>query len=348
MKWLRLLLCLGSYLVVPSRFLSSQEPASILSPVEGDSPPSVLEQPFADPLRGGATEMIPSSLFLSPPGMFGDLLEIEAFRQSIGSRIEAIAPVAFLSSFKISDNESPRPVDRVFVTGHYFNGVGRSLFASNVSYANVYREMIGFEKTFLQGNASVGMRLPYFQLTGDPGLNETRIGDVSVLLKYAFVNDRAMGDVFAGGLVVTAPTGPALHFPGQSTVNPVILQPWFGDLWNWKSLFVQGFLSVAVPTDAREAILFFKSVGVGYWLYRSDEPNRLLRAIVPDAELHLTSSLNHQGLDSLPIGFPFILDFTGGFYVFLRRAVLGVGVGAPLTGPKPYEYQVITNLNFRF
>ncbi len=284
MKWLRLLLCLGSYFVLPSPFLSSQEPVSILPPLsvpaEGNSlppAPSVPEQPFADPLRGGAMETIPSPLFLSPPGMFGDLLEIEAFRQAIGSRVEAIAPVAFLSSFKISDNESPRPLDRVFVTGQYFNGVGRSLFASNASYANVYREMIGFEKTFLQGNASVGMRLPYFQLTGDPGLNETRVGDVSVLLKYAFVNDRATGDVFAGGLVVTAPTGPALHFPGQSSVNPVIFQPWLGDLWNCKSLFVQGFLSVAVPTDAREAILFFKSVGVGYWLYRSDEPNRLLR-----------------------------------------------------------------------
>ena len=71
-------------------------------------------------------------------------------------------------------------------------------------------------------------------------------------------------------------------------------------------------------------------------------------AIVPDAELHLSTPLNHRGLGSTPIGFPDILDFTGGFYFFFRRAVLGVAAGAPLTGPKPYDFEVNTNLNFRF
>jgi hypothetical protein len=353
MKWLRLLVCLGGYLVLPLSFLSSQEPACFFSPLtapaEDCAPPSVPEQSVADPLPASATATESSPFVFFPPGMFGDLLEIEVVRQSVGNRLEVISPVAFRSSFTISDNESPRPLDRVFVTGHYFNGVARSFLAPNGAFsASVYREMIGFEKTFLQGNASVGMRLPFFQLTDAPGLNETRIGDVSVLLKYAFINDRASGDVFSGGLVITAPTGPALHFTGQSAINPLILQPWLGDLWNWKNLFVQGFTSVAVPTDTRDVILFFKSVGIGYCLYRCDEPNRLLNAIVPEAELHLTTPLNHKGLNTFPIGFPSILDFTGGFYFFLRETVLGVGVGAPLTGPKPYEYQVMANLNVRF
>lgn len=348
-----MLVCLVGYLVLSPRFLFSQGPACFFSPVaaptEDCAPASEPEPTIAAPLPPEATEMGPSPFVFSPPGMFGDLLQIEVVRQSVGNRLEAIAPAAFRSSFSISDNESPRPLDRVFVTGHYFNGVARSLLSPNAVFAaDVYREMIGFEKTLLQGNASVGMRLPFFQLTDAPGLNETCIGDVSVLLKYAFINDRASGDVFSGGLVMTAPTGPALHFAGQSTVNPLFLQPWLGDLWNWKDLFVQGFTSLAVPTDSRDAILFFKSVGVGYWLYRSDEPNRLLNALVPDVELHLTTPLDHKGLNTLPIGFPSILDFTGGFYFFLRGSVLGVGVGVPLTGPKPYEYQIMANFNVRF
>jgi hypothetical protein len=278
--------------------------------------------------------------------MFGDLLVIEAVRP--GNGLSAVLPVAFLSSFKISENESARPLDRVFVTGNFYSAVERPLFSSGNTAPNIYREMFGFEKTFLQGDASVGVRLPYFQVTGDPQIQETRIDDVSVLFKYAYVNNRATGNVCSGGLVVTAPTGPSLHLAGQSAVNPTYFQPWHGGIWNWRDLFVQHFIALAVPTDARDPTLFFKSVAVGYWLYRTNEPGRLLTAVVPDAELHLNTPLNHRGLDSMPIGFPDALDFTGGFYFFFRRAVLGIAVGAPLTGPKPYDYEVNSNLNFRF
>lgn len=355
MKSLRFLVCMGVFLVLPGRFLSAQPAVSLGVPVaipeESGAPSSepILDgQPSTDPLPPAVTGTEQAFFPRYPPGMFGDLLEIESVRQAVGNRIEAIAPVAFRSALRISDNESPIPLDRVFITGHDFNTVNGLFLGSSASSTNVYREMIGFEKTFFQGNASVGMRLPYFELTGESGLNETRIGDVSVILKYAFINDRASGHTLSGGLVVTAPTGPGLHFAGQSTLNPTILQPWFGDVWTYKNLFVQGFASIAVPTDARDVAVFFKSIGVGYWLYRAEDPNRLLSAIVPDMELHLTDPFNHKGLDNLSLGFPVMLDFTGGFYMYFRRAVLGLGMGTPLTGPKPYEYMVNSSLNFRF
>jgi hypothetical protein len=326
--------------------LPAQEPAVL--PPEGA--PTAADPLFLDPPASAPACPAPPSLSLYPPGMFGDLLVIEAVRRvGAGNVISAVPPVAFLSSFKISENESARPLNRVFLTGNFYNGVDRSFLASNgVAAPNVYREMLGFEKTFLQGDASVGMRLPYFQLTGDPRLAETRIGDVSVIFKYAFLNDRSTGKLLSGGLVLTAPTGQGLPLPGQSIVNPLIVQPWVGGIWNWKSLFVQNFMSVAVPTDARAVTLFFKSVSVGYWLYRTNDRSRVVSAIVPDAELHLNTPLNHRGTGSMPIGFPDTLDFTGGCYFFLRRAVLGIGVGTPLTGPKPYDFEVNTNLNFRF
>jgi hypothetical protein len=332
MTLLRLSAGIGVWLAVFVASLAAQEATS--TPMADLPAPASPSQP-AEPT---------SPFALYPPGMFGDLLAILPVRPPSGG---AAPPVAFLSSFKISENESPRPLDRVFLVGNYYDNVDRALLAPGAT-ANVFREMIGFEKTFLQGDASIGVRLPYFQLTGAPGLGETRIGDLSVLLKYAFVNNRATGNLFSGGLVVTAPTGPSLPLPGQSAVNPTIFQPWIGGIWNWKDLFVQNFTAVAIPTDARDVALFFKSIGVGYWLYRTDDPERFLRALAPQAELHLSTPLNHRGLDSRPIGFPDTLDFTGGCYFFLRRAVLGLGVGAPLTGPKPYDFQVTANLNYCF
>jgi hypothetical protein len=359
MKRARRGFALGSWLVLLTGSLHAQQ----LAAAEADpsivgqtqpllttpSPPPAavpVDPPFTDPASCEAPPPNRSTFALYPPGMFGDLLVVEPVRPP-GAGVSATLPIAFLSSFKISENESPRPLDRVFLTGNFYDNVDRSFLAPGPS-ANVYREMIGFEKTFLGGNASVGVRLPYFQLTGDPSVSETRIGDVSVLFKYAFINNPSTGNLASGGLVVTAPTGPSLSLSGQSSVNPTIFQPWLGGIWNWKQLYVQNFTAVAVPTDARDVSLFFKSVAVGYWLYRTDDPSRIVSAIVPDAELHLNTPLNHRGTGALPIGFPDTLDFTSGVYFYLRRALLGVSAGAPLTGPKPYDFQVNVNLNYRF
>jgi hypothetical protein len=96
--------------------------------------------------------------------------------------------------FRIAEDESPRPEDRVYFGFNYFDLVGeainRRLFAP-VSDLRVYRETFGAEKTFLGGDASVGLGLPLNTLTADseiPGLNgsNTDVGDLTVILKYAF------------------------------------------------------------------------------------------------------------------------------------------------------------------
>jgi hypothetical protein len=69
---------------------------------------------------------------------------------------------------------------------------------------------------------------------------------------------------------------------------------------------------------------------------------------VPVVELHLNTPLNHRGWASEPLGFPDALDVTAGCHFMFRRAVVGVALGTPLTGPKPYEFEVLANVNFRF
>ena len=50
------------------------------------------------------------------------------------------------------------------------------------------------------------MRLPFVQINGPPGADANSVGDLSILTKYAFVND-PNGDVLSAGLIVTVPTG---------------------------------------------------------------------------------------------------------------------------------------------
>ncbi|MCI0639285.1 MAG: hypothetical protein L0Y72_30040 [Gemmataceae bacterium] len=104
------------------------------------------------------------------------------------------------AGFKVADNESPRPLDRFFFTYNYFNNLrGQSGFTPGSTTAvfipgtaatqfldtsiftnlpdafvagrsvNVHRELIGFEKTFLGGDASIEMRFPFFQSEGGDG-----------------------------------------------------------------------------------------------------------------------------------------------------------------------------------
>jgi hypothetical protein len=266
-----------------------------------------------------------------------------------GGVVAAVAPLPYRASFNITENESPRPIDRVYVSYDYYNNVDAVLRFPGVPSSDLHRETIGFEKTFLDRNASVGLRLPFLQLVGNKDVEDSQVGDLSIIFKYAFYNDRSTGNLLSGGMVLTAPTGQGLRIDGESTLHSTVLQPFAGYIVNFnRAFYVQGFSSLAVPTDARDVTLLFNSMAMGYWIYRSDERDRLLTGVVPVAEFHVNTPLNHRGTDHAPIGFADSVNFTGGSYFFLRRAVLGAAVGTPLTGPRPYDFEVNATLSFRF
>src|SRR5262249_27765502 len=100
--------------------------------------------------------------------------------------VGAVLPVPSLRAFKIAEHESADRVDRVYLGFNFFNDVDASLnrhFASDVRDQRVYRETFGLEKTFLDGRASLGLRLPLNTLTGEsdvPALagSSTDVGDL--------------------------------------------------------------------------------------------------------------------------------------------------------------------------
>ena len=82
-----------------------------------------------------------------------------------------------------------------------------------------------------------------------------------------------------------------------SRLNPVLIQPFSGLIYNWQNAYVQTFSSVIVPTDQRDVVLGTASVGLGWWAYRSTEADARLAYLAPFVEGHTTLGLNHRGLD---------------------------------------------------
>jgi hypothetical protein len=288
------------------------------------------------------------------PQMFGDLIGITGCRtvtlRNGNSRVIRV-PVASSSGFKISDNESPRPVDRVFFTYNYFDGVNRSANPSDFPRIGLNQGLIGFEKTFLNGDASFGMRMPYLELNhgSDLGVNDSQVGDLSMILKLAWINDRSTGNVLSSGIVATAPTGKTFTAATGERINPWLFQPFIGYIWNvGDDLFVHGFTSVEFPSESRDLTIAFTSIGVGFWAIRN-HGDGWLTGVVPTLEIHFNDPLNHRGSGNCPVGMSDIIDVTGGVHILVGRSLtISSGITTPLSGPRPDNFEAILQANWRF
>jgi hypothetical protein len=268
-----------------------------------------------------------------------------------------------IGALNIADDQSPIPQDRAFVVYNSFSdvtGPAAAFFASQhtITQGNstitipgvaapqlqVQREEFGFEKTFLDGNASIGVRIPVFEAGGAPGFNTDELGDISVSFTYAFFQDQA-GDAFTGGLVVTVPSAPAVNTIGGD-LNPTFLQPFLGYRWAQNDWYVHGFSSVSCSTDEREATSLFNDIGVGYWLYRGTS-NEGLNAIIPTLEAHVFTPLSHRAESDL-FYTPDFVAVTAGVHIGWGNALLTVGVVAPVVGPSQFPIEAVVELQLRF
>jgi len=285
------------------------------------------------------------------------------------------------SGFKIGDNESPRPMDRISFTynGYINNRTGAVPSLSQAgpttvvrnpdtvdttissistvqgapgSNIDIHRGMFAFEKTFLDGNASVGIRLPIFGTNGnndsDSGFVGSAFGDMSLIAKLALINDPQTNNVLSTGLVLTLPTGPAIDSV-QGNINSVLFQPFVGFIYNFgPATYVQTFSSIVVPTNSNDVVVWFNDVSLGFVAYRNMNSDVGLTAIVPTIEVHVTTPLNHRGDGGIVQAFD-IVSMTGGVHLGLgRQSWLTLGVNAPMTGPRPYEVEAIAQFNYRY
>lgn len=325
--------------------------------------PGMAQQPttdaFAQASEGGG---MPGSS--SQPGFFGDLIGINGLRSFNGPGGNAVVSVPSASrgaGFKVADSESPRPQDRVYYNFNYFSDVNQSVNARvGAPGFNVSRHIVGVEKTFLRGDASVGLRLPFVSVTGIPQFNDQQFADMSIVTKYAVINDQVCGRVASVGLVVTVPTGRGMVVdlpnprtgtiigPNPTTIFSTSLQPFAGYYRELSpTIYVHGFSSLVVPTTSLDVVLLTGDSGIGWYLYKNAQ-DRFIQSIIPTFEVHTNTALNYRGPQAQPISFRDQINLTSGCYFVLPRSTLGVAVGVPVMGPRPYSLEALASYNLRF
>jgi hypothetical protein len=271
------------------------------------------------------------------------------------------AVVPSVRGFKVSENQSPRPQDRVFTSFNYYNDVNSSInhrLGGLISSMAAYRTNFGFEKTFLDGNASFGMRLPLDSLSvttryAPLGGTSTALGNLSVFGKYVLWQDEEKKNLISTGMMLTTPTGTSRFAgaPASNGYHDVLFQPFVGFFFAADRAYIQGFSAIEVPTNSSDLTMYYNDIGVGYFLYRNEDPHAFLSAFVPTFELHVNTPLNHRGALRAfdPNGTPDVVDLTYGTNIYFQRnTVLSLGVATPVTGPRPFAYEFMALLNIYF
>ena len=271
------------------------------------------------------------------PPMFGDYKVGVPFAIPVGRGV-----------FKIAENESPEPQDRIYINYNFYDDA-----VGPVAKGDAHRETLGVEKT-LFGNASIGLRLPFFQEEHGyyqlDGSSDSWVSDLSIILKYAPIRNSVTGDTLSLGLVVTPPTGQrprTLFGPKPISIDTTLLQPFVGYIWHRGDFFLQAFHCVMVPADSRDVTFLFNDLGIGYWLLRA-QGDSLVTGLIPTFEVHVNTPLNNRDSNHQP-GYRDSVDLTAGAHIELKRKVLfGIAAATPVTDFRPFEFEIIANLNFRF
>lgn len=337
-----------------------QTPSTPQTPKK-ETPKEITEQPTPQTQQDTNPEQQAAggseSVAVATPNVIGDFISFRTVHTPTGATAlqafnvnAGVVTTVRAGVFKVAENENVQPQDRVFFNYNYFSNINAGQQNGTFGHADAHREVIGFEKTFLDRAASVSVRLPFNEKVGDGGIGDfDGFDDLAVVLKYAFILDPEDGFVASGGLVAGAPTGRGIKVPGQSEIHPVRLAPWLGVLARGDAAWFQGFSEIAVPFDSRDATIWFNDLAIGYTIYQDSSGEAFLSKVSPTLEVHINTPLTHRGTFASVIGVPDWVTIVGGsHFQFGERSTLTLGIGTPVTGPKPYDLEAMVQFNWLF
>lgn len=351
-------------------------------PGEGQSPaaPSDL---FAQ--QDAGTPSGPESVRQSMIGDFfgGGLISLSIGQDTTPIERSAPLPGANVTRFKMAENTSPLPEDRIYFDYSFYGNV-----PVNTPRVDVNAFTVGFEQTFLGGAMSFEMRLPMAStigndlfLDGRPNPLQGEAGNLAMAVKGLLLNKETFAA--SAGLAMTAPTAQSTRYfvtggddPDFTISNDSVhLMPFVGGLWTpndrW---FAMGYLQVDVDANGygifanddqrvftpagrySEPTLMYIDLSLGHWARRSESPRRLLTGLAYVAELHVNQGLNSSSTASVggvSIVTPRIsvIDATFGAHLELRQnTTLTAAYCTPLTNgtDRQFDGQFRCFLNRRF
>ena len=97
--------------------------------------------------------------------------------------------------------------------------------------------------------------------------------------------------------------------------------------------------------------MVYNDVGIGYYVYRDSDPDAWLTALVPTFEVHVNDPLTHGDFNNqLDLtGTPDVVNLTYGINALIgQNGVFTFGVVTPVTGPRPFSYELVALINWRF
>ncbi|MGO8745893.1 MAG: hypothetical protein ACLQNE_07870 [Thermoguttaceae bacterium] len=373
----------GTVPVYPSQAAPAEAPqpgATEANPAQALPPEAAA--PSSSDLAGGLGAAAGP---MGAPNMVGDLpgtriIDVHFFINSTergSTRIEV--PVAGGAGiYKMSENNSPLPTDRVFFDyNHYQDALNFTPTPGTPTALNLDTYEFGLEKTFFDGMCSLEFRIPFASglsadqtdLAASP-VTGTEFGDIPIVFKTLIFQGEQ--NTFSAGLATVLPTArdvtvtdPEIKIKNQT----IHLQPFIGWLWQPSDrMFFQAFVAVDFGTRGDDVFsgatfagtlndqpLLFLDSKVGYWLYQDPEA-RWVKGIAPTVELHYTSTLQNANSVGTLITPAFlnqnILDMTAGLQFRLGKSSDFTVAGAiPLsTSPadKLFDAEVIAQYNWRF
>ncbi|MCA9082919.1 MAG: hypothetical protein KDA81_02630 [Planctomycetaceae bacterium] len=226
----------------------------------------------------------------------------------------AAAPGANVGRLKLAENVNPIPQDRFFVSYSYFEDV--NILGGG---ADVHRITPGFEKTFMNGNASLEFRFPFADTVSSTydtanGLrNATEFGNMSVWWKALLIQDCCW--TVSAGSGMTLPTADdyvvldganglrvenqAVHWLPFLATTYTPDDRWFMQTMLQFDVDVNGnpvSFGTAFPTSAGRAhdnAYMFVDLSVGYWVYKSRCCHNTIQGIAPVIEFHHNTALDN-------------------------------------------------------
>ena len=257
---------------------------------------------------------------------------------------------------------SPRPQDRFFFNFNYYNNINDTINTRNgspVDHIKAYRYFFGVEKTFNEGKGSIGLRFPINNVTADSTSKllstptSTALGDLTIFGKYILEENKKTGSLASVGLAVTPPTA-TTRFAGAPYLfglRSVYIQPFFGYIYNIGNWYLHGFSAFDFPSNYHDVTIMYNDFGIGYYLIKSQEPDRFLTVLAPTFEVHVNTPFNHRDpFNKTDIaGTPDMVNFTYGLnFQFRRRSTLTAAFITPVTSPQPFNTEAALLLNVYF